>query len=549
MNTEEALQLADRFWDAMLEFEPILGTEIGDERFDDRLADPSDEGVERRAAYARKALADLDGVDRASLPQVARTTLDVMEAIAKRELASAEHRLDRLTAVSHFLGPGVLLGDMSSLTRADTPERIERYLTRLEAIPEYMGRISGVVRDGIETGQLAPGLVVDRTIAQTEKLMALSPEQSPALAPLENAPAAVRERAGSIFKDRIVPAFGRYVDALKQYRPHATETIGLSALPGGEALYAASVLSWTTLELNPSDVHRLGNEQLDAIQQERHALASSLGFNSPETALAAHQATGRNAAGTRRELVEIAERQVEKGWEASKRFFGRMPTRNCEVRPVEEYREQDMAMAFYFAPTADGSRAGIYYINTSDLPERPLHHLATTTYHEANPGHHLQVTIEQEIPDRPALRRFGGILAGSSFVEGWGLYSERLADEMGLFEDPYERLGMLDAQAHRAVRLIVDTGIHALGWTRDQSVAKLREAGVPDVDAQIETDRYITMPGQALAYMIGMLEIQRWRREAAAREGATFSLPAFHDRLMALGSLPLAALQREIALG
>lgn len=549
MNAEEALQLADRFWDALLEFEPILGTEVGDERFDDRLGDPSDEGVARRAAYARQALGELGGLDRAALPQVARTTLDVMEAIAKRELVAAEHRLDRLSAVSHFTGPGVLLGDVSSLQRADTPGRIERYLARLEAVPEFLGRISGVVRDGIETGQLAPGLVVDRTIAQTEKLMALAPEQSPVMAPLEHAPEAARQRAAAIFSQQIVPAFGRYLDALKQYRPHATETIGLGALPNGEAMYAAEILSWTTLELNPGDVHRLGNEQLAAIQQERAALAQSLGFSDPAAALAAHEATGRNTARTRRELVEIAERQVEKGWEASKHFFGRMPSRNCEVRPVEEYREQDMAMAFYFAPTADGSRAGIYYINTSDLPDRPLHHLATTTYHEANPGHHLQVTIEQEIPDRPALRRFGGILAGSSFVEGWGLYSERLADEMGLFEDAYERLGMLDAQAHRAARLIVDTGIHALGWSREQAVAKLREAGVPEVDAQIETDRYITMPGQALAYMIGMLEIQRWRREAAAREGSAFSLPVFHDRLMALGSLPLPALQREIALG
>ncbi|MBI2237069.1 MAG: DUF885 domain-containing protein, partial [Actinobacteria bacterium] len=223
----------------------------------------------------------------------------------------------------------------------------------------------------------------------------------------------------------------------------------------------------------------------------------------------------------------------------------RMPKRNCEVRPVEEFREADMPFAFYQSPTDDGSRPGIYYVNAYDLPNRPLHHLATTTYHEANPGHHFQLSIEQEMGDRPPLRRFGGMLAGSAFVEGWGLYSERLADEMGLFLDEVERLGMLDAQAHRAARLIVDTGIHAFAWSRDRAIAQLEEAGVPHVDAVIETDRYISMPGQALSYKIGQIEIERWRAEFVKREGADFSLSDFHDRLLALGSLPLPALQRE----
>jgi uncharacterized protein (DUF885 family) len=543
---EAARSLADRFWEDLLEIEPVIGTEVGDERFDDRLGDPSDAGVAHRESVARQALRDVAAIDRSQLDQVTRTTLDVMEAIAKREVASIEHRLDRLAAVSHFLGPGSLLADLASLQRTDTPERRERYFARLRDFPRYLDAMREVAMQGVASGQLSPGLVVDRTIAQLERLLALQPEESPAVQALADAPAAEKERGAAIFRDEIAPAYGRYLEMLREYRPHATETIGLLALPNGAAMYGAEILSWTTLPLDPQQVHDLGNERLAAIQEERAAIAAGLGFASAEAAIEAHQASGRNTAATREEVVRLAEEQVRRGWEASKRFFGRMPKANCAVKPVEEYREQDMPFAFYFGPTADGSRAGIYYINTSDLPERPLHHLATTTYHEANPGHHLQVSIEQEIPDRPNLRRFGGILAGSAFIEGWGLYSERLADEMGIFEDGYERLGMLDAQAHRAARLIVDTGIHALGWSREQSVAKLREAAVPDVDAQIETDRYITMPGQALAYMIGMTEIERWRRDAADREGAAFSLPAFHDRLLALGSLPLPALQREM---
>jgi uncharacterized protein (DUF885 family) len=206
-----------------------------------------------------------------------------------------------------------------------------------------------------------------------------------------------------------------------------------------------------------------------------------------------------------------------------------------------------MPFAWYQPPSEDGSRIGIYYVNAYDLPGRPLHHLATTTYHEANPGHHFQITLEQEMQDRPLLRRFGGILAGSASVEGWGLYSERLADEMGLYEGDLERLGMLEGQAHRSARLVVDTGMHALGWTREQSIATLEQAGVPATDAAIETDRYITLPGQALSYKIGQLEIERWRREAEEREGSGFDLKRFHDRLLALGSLPLGALERELS--
>lgn len=542
-----ARALIDRYWDELLEEEPILATMVGDERFDDRLPDPSETGLSRRAQIHRAALADLDDLDRERGDVDLRTSLDVLEAIAQRDLASITHRLDRLRAVGHLWGPAQLLAELGSLQRADTPERLRRYGARLRAVPEYLSAVAEVAEDGARVGQTAPIVVVERSIAQVERLLDLPAEASPALAPVPETDEDGRALVASVVEETVMPAYEDYLAALRAYLPSATETIGLYALPDGDAIYEAEILSWTTLPLGAKEIHDIGIEDLQGIQEERRQSAELLGFPDPDTAIADLMASGRNTMASREEIVRLAEEQVQRGWDAAPRFFGRMPKENCEVRPVEEFREADMPFAFYQPPSEDGSRRGIYYVNAYDLPKRPLHHLATTTYHEANPGHHFQIVIEQEMDERPLLRRFGGLLAGSAFAEGWGLYSERLADEMGLFLDEVERLGMLDAQAHRATRLIVDTGIHAFGWTRERSITKLEEAGVPHVDAVIETDRYIAIPGQALTYKLGQIEIERARAEAADREGSAFSLSDFHDRLLALGSIPLPALQRELA--
>ena len=546
MDTDDhARSLADRYWEEMLQLEPLVGTMVGDERYDDRLSDPSEAGRERNASVQRAALEEVEGIERRSLDPVLRTTLDMVEAAARRQLSDIEHRLDRLSAASHLWGPGQLLAELASMQRADTPERLDRYVARLHAIPAYLSAIEETVLEGPRVGVTSPVVVAERAVHQVERLLDIPAEDSPAVAAVPEDPDA-RARVVEVVRDVVNPAFQKYLEALRGYLPHATETIGLSSLPDGDALYAAQILAWTTLPLGAQEVHDLGVERLAQVQEERAAIASRLGFGSADEAIAAHTASGENTASSRDELLRLAREQVQRGWEAAPDFFGRMPSANCEVRLVEEFREADMPFAFYQSPTADGSRAGIYYANAYGLPERSLHHLASTTYHEANPGHHFQLTIEQEIPDRPNMRRFGAMFVGSAFVEGWGLYSERLADEMGLFLDDHERLGMLDAQAHRAARLVTDTGIHALGWSRDRSIAALEAAGVPNVDAVIEIDRYIALPGQALSYMIGMIEIER-ARDAATKDGTP--LRDFHDRLLGLGSLPLPALRRELGTG
>jgi uncharacterized protein (DUF885 family) len=543
---ERARGLAERFWEGLLEAEPLLGTQIGDERYDDRLPDLSDEGRERHREFYQGALAELDSIDRTALDQGLRTPLDILEAAARNQLDSITHRLDRFNAVSHFTGPGLLLVELATLQRADTPERLEKYLSRLHAIPTYLNQLSEAAGEGARTGQVAPALVVDRVIGQFERLLAIPAEQSPATASVTEASDQDRQRVVDVLREEVIPAYQRYLEMLRDYRSAARDSIGLRDLPGGDAIYASQIRTFTTLDLDPRQVHETGLRELAGIQEERQAIASSLGQPDAASAIRAHTESGRNAAGSREEMVKLAEDQVQRSWDAAPAYFGRLPKDNCEVRAVEEFREKDMAAAFYYPPSMDGSRRGIYYVNTSDLPKRPLHQLASITYHEANPGHHFQLSIEQEFSDRLPLSRFGGILAGSAFAEGWGLYSERLADEMGLYLDEYERLGMLEAQGWRACRLIMDTGIHALGWDRQRAIAQAMEAGISQTNAEIETDRYVALPGQALAYMTGMLEIRSLRRDAEAREGGSFSLRDFHDRVLAIGSLPLTALRREM---
>jgi uncharacterized protein (DUF885 family) len=544
-NTERARTLADRFWEEILEREPVFATAIGDDRYDDRLPDVGESARALARTRNRDALDELASIDRSSLDDTLRTTMDVLEAIATQVLEAVELRTDRIYMANHFVGPGVLLGDIASVQRTDTPERLDRYETRLRGFPAYLEGCEEILREGIATGVVSPKIVVERTIAQIERIVEAPAEESPLLGAIAEEDGAARDRIVSVWSDVVAPAFGRYLEAVREYGPHAADDIAVSALPGGEDLYAAEIRSWTTLPLDPKELHELGLHRWDAIQAERVEVAARLGFDDPGAAIAARRASGDDTPASAEALVALVEDQVARCWDAAPGWFGRLPAANCRVKEIEAYRAADMALAFYLPPSADGERPGTYYINTHDLRDKSLHQIAAVTYHEANPGHHFQIALEMEFEDRPPLRRFGGLLAGSAFAEGWGLYSERLADEMGLYLDEWERLGMLTGQAHRAARLITDTGLHALGWSREEAIAKLEASGLPHGESETEVDRYIALPAQALAYMTGMIEIQEARRRAEQR--GAFDIKAFHDRLLALGQLPLPALRRDLA--
>jgi uncharacterized protein (DUF885 family) len=545
-DADRAQALADRYWEELLEREPTFATAIGDKRYDDRLPDIGEEGRALSESRNRAALDELATIDRSGLDITLRTTMDILEAIATQTLAAIELRTDRLYVVNHFVGPGVLLGDIASIQRTDTPEQLDRYEQRLRAFPRYLETCAEIAREGLTTGVVSPRIVVERAVAQLERMVVMPAAEAPPLAAVAEEDLAARDRIAGAWSDAVAPAFARFLDALRDYLPHAAESNAVTDLPGGDEIYAAEIRSWTTLPLDPEEVHVLGNERWDAIQAERFEVAARLGFDDPAEAIAERKASGKDTPESAEALVELVEDQVQRSWDVAPRWFGRLPKANCRVREIEAYRAADMALAFYMPPTADGERPGTYYINTSDLEGKALHQIASVTYHEANPGHHFQIALEMEFDERPSLRRFGGLLAGASFAEGWGLYSERLADEMGLYLDDWERLGMLAAQAHRAARLITDTGLHSFGWSREDAIEKLVAGGSPRGESEVEVDRYIALPAQALAYMVGMVEIEDARRRTQEKEGAAFDLKGFHDRLLALGQLPLPALRREL---
>lgn len=540
--------LADRFWDGVLELNPTTATFYGDDRFADRLEDPGPQGRARSRALMERTAAEVAAIAIDGLSTEDRITRDMLEVIAQLQIEEDDQALHQLRVVDQMSGPQQLLPQLTQFQPADTPARLEAFIARLHAYPAFMAANAEILREGLASGLTAPRIVAERTIAQLERLLEVPIESAVIPSMVKVADEADRERVREVVRDQVYPADAAFLDTLRgDYLAATREDPGLWSAPNGEQLYRTAIRSWTTLELDPQDVHRIGLGELESIEAERREIASGAGFDGDTSAYrAALAADPDNIPETKDALVARAVEYIDRAMAVAPRYFSVLPRAACEVRAVEEYKEKDAAFAYYYPPAPDGSRPGIYYANGYDLATRKFSSLATATYHEAAPGHHFQISLEMENPNLNTFRRLGARMVGGAYVEGWGLYSERLADEMGLFANDAERFGMLDAQAWRAARLVVDTGLHALRWPRQRSIDFLRNAGLTDTDAVIETDRYISWPGQALTYMIGQLEIQRLRAELAARDGSAFDLRAFHDAVLGHGSLPLATLTREL---
>ncbi len=538
--------LAERFWEGILERDPVWGTVLGDERYNDRWPDLGADGRSAEESALRSALAEAQAIPVDGLDPEQVITRDLIILISENGLEQLEQRQYQI-GIDHMTGPQVWPAEYAQYQPADTPERLEKLLVRHAAFPTMVEQYISTLAEGVADGRTSAAVPVRRAIEQIDRMLAMTPAAHPASSMVN---------IGEQDRDRVTASVDRHIYAglrrlrtylADEYQAHARPEPGLSSTPGGEEAYRLAIRVQTSLDTTAEDVHAFGLSDLEAIEAEKDEIARNLGHADRHAMRAALAADPDNHTDDPQAFVRLAQDQTDRAYAAAPQFFGRLPRMNCIVKAVEAYREAESPPAFYMPQSLDGSRQAQYYINTYQPSERQLHRIAAITFHEATPGHHFQIGIEMELEGLPPFRTLGARIAGGAYVEGWGLYTERLADEMGLYATEQERFGMLEAQSFRAARLVVDSGLHAMGWTREQAIAFMHERGsLPMVDAEIEVDRYTVFPAQALCYKVGQREIERARADVSAAMGERFDLRAFHDEVLGHGSLPLETLRREI---
>ena len=538
--------LADRFWEGVLQRDPINATLLGDERYNDRWPDLGASGRADEEAFLRATMAEAREIPSEGLEPEQLITRDLLVLVAENHLEALAQKQYQL-GIDHMSGPQIWPAEVAQYQAADTPERLDQLLARQAAYPEMIEQYVSTLAEGVTDGRTAAAVPVRRAIEQIERLLSMPPADHPATS-MARVAEDDRGRVAESVEQHVYAGLRRLRDFLvEEYQPHARPEPGLSTTPGGDAAYRLAIRSQTSIEATAEDVHAFGMADLEAIEAEKDEIARRLGLADRHALRRALADDTANHTDDPSAIVGLAQAQTDRAYAEAPKYFGRLPSANCYVKAVEAYREKDSPPAFYMPPSLDGSRQGQYYINTYQPADRQLHKLAAFTFHEATPGHHFQIAIEMELDGLPAFRRLGARMAGVAYSEGWGLYTERLADEMGLYADERERFGMLEAQSFRAARLVVDSGLHAMGWSRQQAIDFMHERGdVPMVDAEIEVDRYTVWPGQSLAYKLGQREIERARADVTEAMGNRFDLRAFHDEVLGHGSLPLATLRREI---
>jgi len=550
--TSDFRGLLDEAWQYQLDQQPIYASYLGDRRANDAWPDRSLDAINARQARAREFLTALNAIDTADLSPEDQLNYDLF----RRELVD---RIDGFRFKAYLL-PFRHRGGIQTLesrTRTiphSTVRDYDDWIARMGRIDEVVEQTIALAEEGRRQGYVPPCVLMQRVPEQLSTQLVDNGTESPFFDFFETLPAAFadadRERleaaAVEAIEKTVIPAYRRLARYFEDtYLPACRDSIGLSELPNGSEWYEYLAGSYTTTAMTPDEIHRLGLNEVRRIRDEMLEIIDELGFedgfdafldflrtdpqfyyDDPDDLYNAYLVTAKTIDP---ELV---------------RLFGKLPRMPYGVKPIPAAVAPDTSTAYYTAPAADGSRAGIYWVNLYRPEVRPKYEIDVLTVHEAMPGHHLQLALQQELGDMPAFRRYSGFTA---FVEGWGLYSESLGSDLGLYNDPYSRFGALTYEMWRAIRLVVDTGIHYRGWTRDQAIGFFKDnAAKTEHDIVNEIDRYIGTPGQALAYKIGQLKIFDIRANAEATLGERFDIRAFHDHLLGAGALPLDVLETRM---
>ena len=514
----------------------------------------------QRAALTRRSLAALAKISRAKLSPARQISYDVFAGDKRQELEFFQPDVLALTAVrplNHFGGLHVEFPSLIAAGGALPYKNEADYraaLAILRTIPTVLDNAGLRFREGIASGVVETKLTTNNMVGQIDGLLAQKPEESPFTSPIREFPVGVSAAArlqiaaawNAVVRDEVYPAYRRLRAELHDdYLPLAREQVGLSAMKGGAGLYRRMVKRTTTLTMEPDAIHKLGLGEVARIQHEMEGVKTELGFTGPlhdffdeiRKNPRYHPKTTEELSQGFAKIAREVEAQVPT-------YFSQAPRTKLDVQAYPAYREKYEAGGSYNQGSADGKRPGVFFYNTYDLPSRFLTGMTTLYLHEAAPGHHFQISLAQENTSLPDFQRYGG---NTAYVEGWALYSETLGYPMGFYKDPMQHWGTLDDEMLRAMRLVVDTGLHTKGWTRDQAITyMLSNSGMGRTDATAEVERYIVWPGQALAYKLGALTIQRLRDKAKAALGAKFDLRAFHEQVLGSGALPLPVLEAKI---
>jgi len=546
--------------EADLRLNPLNALYRGDLRYAGRFGDYlSDTHATQTRSNLIQDQARLEAIDRERLTPVNRIAYDVFRwtnELGRRGLAFTQFQNE--LPIDHFTGAQVFFPDLSSGQSAAPYRTLKDYhdgLGRIDGFLDYLNRAQARMRGGMASGRVQPAIVMTNVLRQLDTIIKADVVDSPYYRPVKAFPdeigaadrASLGEAYAAVIRARILPAYARFKAFIEtSYLPACRQSVGLSAIPDGRAVYDYLIERHTTTRLPAEDIHALGVAEVRRIADEMKRVVRKVRFKGDLRAFFDDQRSNPRFYHTDSAAVLDGYRAIGRRVDtALDSLFDRRPATRLEIRPVPDFLEQGQAAAYYQQGAPDGSRPGVFHVNTFDLAARPIPGMESLYLHEAVPGHHFQISLAQENAALPNFMRFDG---NTAYVEGWALYAESLGRALGLYTDPYQWYGRLDNEMLRAMRLVIDTGLHVQGWSRDQAIAyMLDNSATTRTDAVAEVDRYIAMPGQALAYKVGELTLQRLRRDAATRLGKRFDVRAFHARVLETGALPMAVLEDKIA--
>lgn len=539
-------------WEYTMEQNPTWASTLGDRRYNDRWENVSLEAIRARHEHGRRALEQLNRIDRNALSVQDQLNYDLFKREYETDIA--EYRFRWYLLPVNQRGGIQTIDELAELLRFQTVKDYEDWVARLRALPTLIQQTTALMREGAQARMMLPRVIMNRVPAQINNQIVENPQQSPLYKPFREFPSSVpqadRERlqraAQEAISTGVVPAYRQFKEFFdSQYLPATFEQVGVWQNPQGEEMYAHFARRYTTTNMTPRAIHELGLREVARIRAEMERIKQQVGFQGSLQDFFRHLRTDPQFYyRTPEELLTAYRAMTRRIDPLLVRVFRRLPRMPYAVEPIPQNIAPDTTTAYYNQPAADGSRAGIYYVNLYRPETRPRYEMMALSLHEAVPGHHLQIALAQELGELPKFRRYGGYTA---FVEGWGLYAESLGDELGLYDDPYSKMGQLSYEMWRAVRLVVDTGIHSMRWDRQRAINFfLENAAKSELDVTNEIDRYISWPGQALAYKIGELKIKELRARAARELGDRFDVRDFHDMVLSSGAVPLDVLERNV---